>query len=88
MINPLTNKYLTTAKTMKEVILYSLTNKYLTTAKTMKEVILTKTNEYRAKHHAGPLTWDDTLAGVAQGWAQHLADTEKFEHSDDSADAG
>jgi len=57
-------------------------------AKTMKEVILTKSNAYRAKHHAGALTWDTTLQGVAEGWAQHMASTEKFEHSSSAADAG
>ena len=37
-----------------------------------------------AMHHGstcGPLSWDANLANDAQQWAQHLADTDTFEHS-------
>jgi pathogenesis-related protein 1 len=39
-------------------------------------------NRYRADHCAGPLTWSDKLAKVAQRWADHLRDADcAFEHS-------
>lgn len=39
-------------------------------------------NIYRAKHQSGPIVHSPELSGVAQRWADHLAQRDKFEHSD------
>ena len=38
-------------------------------------------NHYRARHSASPLTISQRLNHIAQGYADHLAATGKFEHS-------
>jgi hypothetical protein len=46
------------------------------------QVMLDEHNRYRANHCAGPLTWSDELAAVAQRWADQLRDAGcAFEHS-------
>ena len=43
--------------------------------------VLTEHNRERAALGLVPLAWDDTLAQAAQGWADHLAATGRFEHA-------
>lgn len=38
-------------------------------------------NSHRARHCAAPLTIDERLNEIAQGYAEHLAATSTFEHS-------
>ncbi|KAJ8324546.1 hypothetical protein O5D80_006791 [Batrachochytrium dendrobatidis] len=38
-------------------------------------------NHYRALAGLPPLKWSDTLAAASQTWANHLASTNRFEHS-------
>ncbi|CAH1271496.1 GLIPR2 [Branchiostoma lanceolatum] len=45
---------------------------------------LTAHNELRAKHGAPPLKLSDKLTAHAQKWADHLASTGNFEHSEGS----
>jgi uncharacterized protein YkwD len=45
---------------------------------------LSKHNQLRAKHGAAPLKLDATIQRVAQAYAEHLASTNTFEHSDSS----
>lgn len=42
--------------------------------------VLKMHNDARAAVGVGPLTWDPTIATFAQQWADHLAQTSKFEH--------
>ena len=37
-------------------------------------------NGYRDKHQVGGLGWNDDYINKAQNWAQHLIDTNTFEH--------
>ena len=37
-------------------------------------------NDVRAGVGVPPLSWSDTLAGVARDWARHLIETGRFEH--------
>ena len=39
-------------------------------------------NQYRANHQAPPLTHNKELSAHAQKWADRLAETDTFEHSD------
>lgn len=39
-------------------------------------------NEYRKCHGANPVELDKTLNEYAQKWADHMAATSKFEHSE------
>ncbi|OWF46342.1 uncharacterized protein LOC110455840 isoform X2 [Mizuhopecten yessoensis] len=39
-------------------------------------------NNYRAKHQSGPIVHSSELTSVAQRWADHLAKTDGFQHSD------
>lgn len=41
-------------------------------------------NYVRKREHLEKLKWSDSLAKVAQQWADHLADRDLFEHSRDS----
>lgn len=41
-------------------------------------------NKKRAKHGAGPLKHNKELSALAQKWADHLAKTNTFQHSNDS----
>ncbi len=38
-------------------------------------------NQYRNSHQAGNIIWSDSIANVAQSWANHLANTKSFKHS-------
>ena len=49
----------------------------------LSEVLVDAHNHYRADHGASPLTWSNTLASVAQSWADRLlADGCRLVHSD------
>jgi len=39
-------------------------------------------NHFRAKHGAGPVTWDSDLATKAEKWAQNLKEQDSMHHSD------
>ncbi|WP_280398003.1 CAP family protein [Nocardia carnea] len=41
-------------------------------------------NQYRAKHGAPAMVLDPAVSASARRWAEHLADTQKFEHSQGS----
>ena len=45
-------------------------------------------NQERAAVRLPPLVWDDALAAGAAGWAQHMAATGVFDHSDRHARRG
>jgi pathogenesis-related protein 1 len=47
------------------------------------KVLLTQHNSWRAKFNMPPLVWDATVAAVAQAWADQIAATGRFEHSQD-----
>lgn len=49
---------------------------YTSTSK-LQEAALTATNGFRSQHGAAPVAWNDTLAGMAQTWANRC----RFEHS-------
>ena len=42
-------------------------------------------NYFRCQHGASPVAWDTSLADKAQTWAQYMADTGRFTHSDSSS---
>ena len=50
--------------------------------------ILALHNAQRAEVRLPPLAWDDALAAGAQGWAEHMAATGRFDHSDRHARRG
>ncbi|MUG94122.1 hypothetical protein F7734_17695 [Scytonema sp. UIC 10036] len=52
-----------------------------TETSTFAEEILNAHNKYRAEVGVQPLQWSNDLAASAQQWANHLAQTGKFEHS-------
>ena len=45
------------------------------------QAILAEHNQYRAEIGVPPLQWSENLAASAKLWANHLAQTGKFEHS-------
>lgn len=45
-------------------------------------VFVERHNYYRSKVGSPPIKWNDSLAMFAQSWADHLAKTCDFEHSD------
>lgn len=45
------------------------------------ETLLSRHNAYRQELGIPPLQWSDTLAQSAQQWADHLAQTNSFQHS-------
>ena len=45
-------------------------------------------NAYRAKHGAGPLSLDSEVSRTAQEWADHLHETDGFEHRPDLPPSG
>lgn len=47
----------------------------------MIDEILNAHNQYRAEVGVPPLTWSDTLANHAQEWADYLASSGEFKHS-------
>lgn len=48
----------------------------------LAQEILALHNSYRAEVGVGPLQWSDGLAASAQQWAEYLAATGTFQHSD------
>lgn len=50
------------------------------------ERLLARHNRERVSMGIAPLRWDERLAASAQGWADHLAATGRFEHAPESAD--
>jgi glioma pathogenesis-related protein 2 len=52
-----------------------------TNLQTFRQQALSTHNSLRQKHGAPPLVLDNTLNNVAQGWADKLAATGKFQHS-------
>ncbi|HEY7005611.1 MAG TPA: CAP domain-containing protein [Sphingomicrobium sp.] len=50
--------------------------------------ILALHNAQRAEVRLPPLAWDDSLAAGAQAWADHMAATGQFDHSDRHARRG
>jgi len=49
----------------------------------LEERLLASHNRERAALGIGPLRWDANLAQGAREWADHLAETRRFEHSPD-----
>ena len=49
--------------------------------KQFAEECLAVTNTYRATHQAPPLTYNKGLEQVAKQWADHLTQTNKWEHN-------
>jgi len=49
-----------------------------------KDAILKRHNELRADHSAPAMSWDEGTEKFAQKWCDHLAATNKFEHSKSS----
>ena len=49
-----------------------------------KKALLDQHNQWRAKYKVPPLVWDDKVASVAQAWADQLAASGSFEHSQGS----
>jgi uncharacterized protein YkwD len=56
---------------------------FTTTQRKFQEQMLKAHNHYRSRHCAPPLKLDDDLNHSAQKYAEHLANTNRFEHSDD-----
>lgn len=52
-----------------------------TNQNSMVDEILNAHNQYRAELGVLPLTWSDTLANHAQEWADYLASSGEFKHS-------
>ncbi|XP_038047451.1 Golgi-associated plant pathogenesis-related protein 1-like [Patiria miniata] len=48
---------------------------------TFREDMLLAHNRYRAKHDVGALKLSSYLCNLAQSWAEHLASTDTFKHS-------
>jgi uncharacterized protein YkwD len=40
-------------------------------------------NEYRKRHQVAPMKYVSEIAKIAQSWADHLAQTDTFQHSRD-----
>jgi uncharacterized protein YkwD len=55
---------------------------FTTAQRKFQEQMLEAHNEYRSDHCAPPLTLDDDLNHSAQKYAEQLASTNRFEHSD------
>ena len=64
---------------------YSGTNNRDAAATGLNREIYDLVNADRAAHGLGPLAWSDQLAGLAQGWSEHMAATGSFQHSDINA---
>ncbi len=45
-----------------------------------KNALLDQHNAWRARYNVAPLTWDETVAAVAQEWANQIAASGKFAH--------
>jgi hypothetical protein len=54
----------------------------LADTESMETPLLEAHNQYRAEVDVPPLAWSDTLAASAQTWADQLAATDTFAHSD------
>lgn len=52
----------------------------------MADEILNAHNQYRAEVGVPPLTWSDTLASHAQEWADYLASSGEFKHSQNTGE--
>lgn len=52
----------------------------VTPAASTANVLLDAHNEWRQKYGVPALVWDDTVAAVAQDWANQIAASNKFEH--------
>ncbi len=52
---------------------------------TLQKAALSKHNSYRSIHHSPNMTESSSLNKSAQSWAEHLASTGAFEHSDTKA---
>lgn len=46
-----------------------------------KKVIVLKHNQYRQQVGAAPISWNDSIAKIAQSWALQLAASGKLEHN-------
>ena len=55
---------------------------FTTAQKKFQEQMLEAHNKYRSSHCAPPLALDDDLSHSAQKYAEELASTNRFEHSD------
>ncbi len=49
---------------------------------------LARHNYYRSLHSVSPLVLSENLNSMAQAWAQHLIDTNTFEHNPNRNGAG
>ncbi|NEP08971.1 MAG: secretion protein [Symploca sp. SIO2C1] len=52
---------------------------------TLRKTALSKHNSYRSTHNSPNMTESTSLNNSAQSWAEHLASTGAFEHSDTKA---
>ncbi|SDP47267.1 Cysteine-rich secretory protein family protein [Nakamurella panacisegetis] len=41
-------------------------------------------NQWRARYNSPPVVWDDTVAAVAQDWANQIAASGQFDHRPDN----
>jgi uncharacterized protein YkwD len=67
---------------LNELLDRRTTSSFTTAQREVQEQMLKEHNAYRAMHCAPPLELDDELNRSAQKYAEHLAKTNRFEHSD------
>lgn len=69
---------------MKKLILITILTPIISFSQTYYDSALNFQNSIRSYYDLTPLSYDNDLALIAQEWAEYMAETDKFEVSDDS----
>ena len=69
---------------MKKLILITFLSPIFSFAQTYYDSALNFQNSIRSYYDLTPLSYDNDLSLIAQEWAEYMAETDKFEVSDDS----
>ena len=69
---------------MKKLILITILTPIISFSQTYYDSALNFQNSIRSYYDLTPLSYDNDLSLIAQEWAEYMAETDKFEVSDDS----
>ena len=69
---------------MKKLILITILTPIISFSQTYYDSALNFQNSVRSYYDLTPLSYDNDLSLIAQEWAEYIAETDKFEVSDDS----